>query len=358
MRLFFFLLLLITSYLNASSLYSVILAGGSGERLWPISRKVCPKQLISLDGNKTFLEQAIDRLHLTLPQENIWICTAQYHANAIAQCVGDTIGRIIIEPAPKNTGPAILYSCLKLQEHDPDATVIFLPSDAYIPETDNATFAKFVKEALTFSEMHDVVTLFGLKPLYPATGYGYIEFDSNSATSPPFKITQFHEKPCYERAEQYVKSSMLWNQCTFCAKVSVLIDEFKKNAPEMYNQVIAYINGTSAYENIQKDSIDYAVMEKSDNVWVLPVDYTWYDVGTIGVFLSLKKELGLIDTKTIEYDTYNNLVDVPGKLVALLGVENLCIVEANNVLFIGKQEIIQQTRELVNQLKKINSEHL
>ncbi len=345
--------------LNASSRYAIILAGGSGERLWPISRKERPKQLLSIDGKKTFLQQAIYRLEDMIPKDNIWICTAQHHAKKIDKCVGVEVGNILVEPAARDTGPAILYSCLQLQAKDENAVVIFLPSDAFIPETENATFAAFVTRAFDFAQKHDHVALFGLQPTYPATGYGYIEFDKNNFKSDHYKITKFHEKPCYERAQNYIARGMLWNQCIFCSKVSVLIDEFKKQAPNMFAKVKACIDGQGSYEDVQKDSIDYAVMEKSDNLWILPVAYSWLDVGNIEVFLSLKNQYSVLHNDIVSFDATNNLVDVKGKLVGLLGVDNLCIVQTDDVLLIAKRDMIEKTRELVGQLKQgENQEYL
>ena len=336
---------------QASSAYCIILAGGSGERLWPISSKERPKQLLSVDGERTFLEQSIHRLYGIMPRENIWICTAKCHEKKIQKHVGDVVGNILVEPAARDTGPAILYSCLKLQAHDPDASVIFLPSDAYIPENENEKFAQFITRTFDFVKQHDHVVLFGLRPTHPATGYGYIEFNQESESNGFYTITKFHEKPCYERAEEYLARNMLWNQCIFCSKVSVLINEFKKHAPNMFAMVTAYLNGKGSYEQVEKDSIDYAVMEKSDNLWILPVSYRWCDIGNIEVFLSLKNEHNRLYNNVVSVDSTNNLVDVPDKLIALLGVDNICVTCVDDVLLIANRDSMAKMRQLVAKVK-------
>lgn len=338
-----------------NNIYCVILAGGSGERLWPLSRQKKPKQLLTLASEKTLLEQAIDRISPLVPQENIWISTIERHVETIKDHVGDRVGNILIEPASRNTGPSILLSCLKLYEYDPDAIVVFVPADSFIPASDNQKFVDYLVDAFDFVIHHDHITLFGVKPTYPATGYGYIEFDVSEVRRShiPHKVIKFREKPSPEVAQQYVESGkMLWNTCMFCGKVSVFIDEFKKEAADIFFGVTGYLNNLSTYEKVKAESIDYAVMEKSNHISVLPVDFTWYDVGNIAVFLSLKEQYSTIKNKLVVADAHNNLVDVPDKLVALVGIHDICIVETDDALLITKRDQAEQVRAIMKQLKQ------
>ncbi len=333
--------------------YCVILAGGVGERLWPLSRQQKPKQLLEIQDNQTLLEQAIDRVVSLVGYKNIMISTTKQHESAIKNMFDGRIGGIIVEPGLRNTGPAILLSCLELYEKDPEAMIVFLPSDPFIPSNDNVKFCQALEHAIQNVSNHNQITLLGVRPTYPATGYGYIEFDKNKL-HPPYGIKKFHEKPVLATAQEYIKSnSMLWNISIFCGKATVFINEYKNLAPEMYQGLINYLAGKSSYDEVKSDSIDYAIMEKSRNISVLPVDFDWCDVGNIEVFLSIKKQLGsLNEENVIKTESTNNLVDVPKKLVALIGVHDLCIVETDEVLLITKREEAEKVRDIVKQLKQ------
>ena len=342
--------------MDYKNVYFIILAGGSGTRLWPLSRKNKPKQFLSVGTEKTLIDQAIERVSSLVPKENIWISTTKEQEENIIAHVGEKIGQIIVEPGLRNTGPAILLACLELQKQNKKASVIFLPADPFISDKDS--FVGYVKQAIDFTLSYDHITLLGLTPTYPATGYGYIEFDRlfekpKHGTFEPFPVIQFHEKPSLETAKAYIKkNNMLWNIGMFCGKVSVFVDEFKKVAPEIYEGVTAYVNGQGGYNNVKSDSIDYAVMEKSDNIFVLPVDFPWCDVGNIEVFLTIQKDAMKLKNNTISVNAKNNLVDVKNKLVALIGVDDLCIVETDDVILVTKRDEAKKVKLVVNQLKK------
>jgi len=333
--------------------YCVILAGGIGERLWPLSLQNKPKQLLEICNNQTLLEQAIDRASLLMPKNNIIISTTQQHQEIIEKLFGSRIGHVIVEPGIRNTGPAILLSCFKIYEKDPEAMVLFLPADPFIPQKDNKKFAQCVEHAIDFTSQNDRIALLGVKPTFAATGYGYIEFDPK-AIPQPSPIKKFHEKPSQDTAQTYLGcKSMLWNIGIFCAKASVFIEEYKHTAPEIYQGVIDYQEGNAPYESIKSDSIDYAIMEKSNRVSVLPVDFAWCDVGNLEIFLSIKDMFGsLKNDKVFSSESHNNLVNVPNKLVALIGVSDLCVVETDQVLLIAKRQDTQKIRDVVKQIKQ------
>lgn len=331
--------------------YFVILAGGSGERLWPLSRQNKPKQLLSVGSEQTLLEQAINRVEPLASRENILVCTTEQHAHSISNLVGSRIGNIIVEPGARNTGPAILLSCLELQQKDPHAVVVFMPADPFIPAKDNNKYVQFLEHALDFVSQEDKIILLGVKPTYAATGYGYIECVDAKL---PTRVKKFHEKPTLEKAQEYEQSNaMLWNIGMFGGKVSVFINEYRQLAPQMYAGVIKARAGVAPYDDVESNSIDYAIMEKSNNVYVLPVDFAWCDVGNIEVFLSIKEQLGYLKNhKIVAIESRNNLVDVPGKMVALIGVSDLCIVETDQVLLITRREDAEKVRAVVKQLKQ------
>ncbi len=338
-----------------NSVYGVVLAGGSGERLWPLSRQSRPKQFLCLGSEKTLLEQSIDRLRLLPDIDFVFVTSAQSHVSPIMKHVGNRIDTVIAEPMGRNTGPAILYTCFELYKKDPDALVVFVPSDAFIPESDNALFCRYVQRMIRFISTHDSIALLGVHPTHAATGYGYIEYNINERILSMCKVNRFCEKPSCELASNYIKQgNMLWNIGMFGARVSVFIEEFKRHAPDMFQAMEAYIKGEGSYEDIPAVAVDYAVIEKSDNTWVLPVDFSWCDVGNLEMFLSIKY-LGQNSMKNmLQVDACNSLVDVPDKLVALIGVDDLCVVDTGDTLLISKRSDVEKVREVVAQLKQNN----
>lgn len=336
-----------------TTVYCVILAGGSGTRLWPLSRANKPKQFLSVGSELTLLEQAVARVSLSVPRSNIWVGTTKEYVEKVQECVGGKIGNIVVEPGVRNTGPAILLSCFEIYKKDPDACIVFLPSDPFIPEKDRFVF--FLDNAIDYIIKNEKIALLGLKPRYPATGYGYIEYDEHSGKA-PFLVKKFHEKPALDIAQQYCKQgNMLWNISMFCGKARVFLEEFKKEASHMFEGVRAYVEGIACYEDVVADSIDYAVMEKSKQVCVFPVDFEWFDVGNVEVFLSLQQGYKPNKSKVVSVDAENNLVNADGKLIALVGVHDLCIVETDDTLLITKRDQAEKVRQVVQKLK---TEHL
>ena len=331
--------------------YIVILAGGKGERLWPLSRQTKPKQLLPFEQNSTLLEQTIQRVKKLVPQKNIWVVTTKQHEQSIKELVGAQVGTIIAEPLPRNTAPAILYTCLCIKEQNPQATVAFLPADHVIkPEKD---FSNALLTAMAYAHDHNLIALLGLKPTYAATGYGYIEYKQDHRDL--HTISRFHEKPMLAHAKRYIKkSNMLWNIGIFCGTVATFIQEYELHAYELYKKITKFYATHHGYEDAQNISIDYALIEKSIKTVVLPVEFEWSDVGNLDVFLTAQKKV--IPSQVITIDAKNNVVQVPDKLVALIGVNDLCIVQTNDALVIAKRSEVEKVKLVVQQLHKNNQE--
>ena len=267
------------------NLYCVALCGGSGTRLWPYSRKERPKQLLTINSSKTLIEQTLDRVRpLVYSNDQLWVITTKDHATAVRDCLGDQAGNIIVEGASRNTGPAVIYACMEIYKKDPDALVLFLPADAFIPESDYGKVLVYLDNALTFVEAHRRISIFGMTPTRPEIGYGYIEYDRTEGDGAPFyRVKKFHEKPNRPTAEEYLRlGTFAWNITMFCAPVSVVLEECQRVSPKLVTQVEEAIEGTRRYDEVDSIAIEPALMEKSKHIWVLPVSFEWCDVGNVG----------------------------------------------------------------------------
>lgn len=331
-----------------SDFFGVILAGGKGERLWPLSRERLPKQLLLLH-QKSLVAHTFDRLTTVIPFQNCAVITIAEQAENISTALHDQCP-IIIEPHARNTAPALLLSCLQIAQKNPDAIILFSPADHYINEL--SKFSDMMQQALIQGAHQDSIILIGIKPTTPATGYGYIEYKpSDGACS---EIVRFHEKPSLEQAQRYCKeNNMLWNIGIFCAKASVFIEEYKRLAPEIFVGVHDYFvtGDQDSYQNLPSISIDYAIMEKSSHLSVIPADFAWSDVGNLATFLSLHT-LHARQQKQINLDAHNNLVMTEGKLAVLIGVDDLCVVQTDDVLLIAKRDDVEKVKMAVSELKK------
>lgn len=331
-----------------NKVYLVILAGGKGERLWPLSRSALPKQLLSFVDNISLLEHTIRRLKTISFHHELSIITTHEQYELIKDSVGHLVDALYIEPASRNTAPAILYTCNAIYEKDPQALIAFIPADHYIE--DAAAFIASLEKALRHAAQAECITLLGVRPTFPATGYGYIEYlEQEHHDIMPIK--SFHEKPTASMAAHYLTNpTMLWNIGIFAARASFFIEEFKQTAPELYAQFACYQQGALEYSALTSISIDYAVIEKSASTMVLPVSFKWSDVGNLDTFLSLKLANNKIDTTIIAIESQNNIV-ASKKLTALIGVENLCIVETDDAILIAKRDDVEKVKLILQELK-------
>jgi mannose-1-phosphate guanylyltransferase len=319
-----------------------------------------------------------------MPREQVFVSTTAVYEAPIKKAVGHLIGGILVEPGSRNTGPALMLSSLRIYEQDPEALIIFVPADPYIPASDSALFVTCLQSMIDHSARNPVISLCGVKPTYPATGYGYIAYgDEREVTlraqalratalqatvqqatvqqatvqqaaalrAVALPVIAFKEKPSLALAHNYVDSGMmLWNTGIFCASAHVFLAECKTHAPQLYADIVAVHKGTKKYDDVEAISIDYAVLEKSKNIAVVPATFSWCDVGNVAVFLSLQQS----DTTTsiVTIDAHNNKVSVPNKTVALVGVDDLCIIETADSLLICKQSEAEKVRNVVQYLKK------
>jgi mannose-1-phosphate guanylyltransferase len=335
----------------------VILSGGGGERLWPLSRKNKPKQFIPFLGEKSLLEQTIERISPLVKNENkIGVITNKKQVAQVLQATSRKLDFVLDEPAARNTGPAILYSCFELAKKDKDAVVIFLPADSYVHQCEK--YIAYLQKAIEYASQNEKIVTLGVMPTKPATGYGYIQACSQKINcGQVYDVFKFHEKPKKKLAEKYMhQGNMFWNIGVFVAKVSVFLNEFESCAAELFYSVQNYLNKKITYEEIEKISVDYAVMEQSRNVVILPCDFDWTDVGNLDVFLTLQNQYKKENTKVINVDGQRNLIQLSrsskNKLVAFIGVSDLCVVEDDDVILVARRDEVEKVKQLLPKIKE------
>lgn len=345
--------------------YAILMAGGVGSRFWPVSTQDFPKQFHDMLGTgDTLIQKTFQRLAHLIPKENIYILTNErYNDLVLEQLPEVTQKQVILEPAMRNTAPCILYASLKIQKENPDAVMIVAPSDHWIE--DEQAFSNNVKQAFDFCEKNDALMTLGIQPTFPNTGYGYIEFDK-SASEDIKSVNQFREKPDYEAAKEFIaKGNFLWNAGIFMWSVKSVVEAFKKNQPSLYAHFEAGIStyntqGEAAFieENYPKAeniSVDYAIMEKSSNVFVIAADFDWNDLGTWGSLYDKldKTENGnaVVNARTLVEDATGNMISTPkNKIVVIDGIQDYIIVDKDEVLLIfpkSKEQDIKKTLQKV-----------
>lgn len=354
--------------------YAAILAGGLGTRFWPKSRASFPKQFLDiLNTGETLIQATYKRYSSFIPEENIFIITSNEYTDIIKkQLPGIQEENILAEPSRKNTAPCVAYISFKLFLKDPEACLIVAPSDHLV--TDTKTFEELSFQGLKFAEKEKAFVTLGIKPTYPNTGYGYIQFDA--ATAPKedtvFKIKNFSEKPDLELAKTFLASGdFLWNAGIFMWNVKDILDAFEKFQPEMYELFAAEkenLNTEKETEAIERIyplctsiSIDYAIIEKADNVYVIPASFGWSDLGTWNsAYSNLAKddhENALAGENILIIDSINSMISAPHeKLVVIQGLEDFIVVDTPDVLLICKKEKEQHVKEFLSEVKKKKGE--
>jgi mannose-1-phosphate guanylyltransferase len=350
--------------------YVVIMAGGVGERFWPMSRKTRPKQFIDILGTgKSLLQQTYDRFMSVCVPENLFITTnVRFKDLILEQLPSLNPNQIICEPTRKNTAPCIAYAAYKIHSLNPDARIVVAPSDHIILKED--AFTRVILDALKAATKNDWLFTLGITPSRPDTGYGYIQYVQNSVfpENPHMKkVKTFTEKPNLEMAESFVLSGdFLWNSGIFIWSARAIMDAFEKYQPEIsyvfreamgvYNTAEEVDYMSTAYATCKSISIDYAIMEKADNVYVFIAELGWSDLGTWGSLFEVRtKEAdnnALVGKNVMLYDTSNCIINIPAeKLVVIQGLNDYIIAESDNALLICKKSDEQQLRQIVNDIK-------
>jgi len=350
---------------GGNHLICLILAGGRGVRLWPESTEARPKQFCKFFGDKSMLEQTIDRT-MAVGADTVMIVTSQDQAETVEQVVrsGNYDGvEVIGEPQGKNTAPAVGLAIARYFDSRPEDVIAVFPSDHFV--SDVAAFRWVLDKAVKAAQAGYLVTI-GIKPSYPETGYGYIQADSHdiSGIAGVYRVKSFKEKPDSVTAEHYINSGgYFWNAGIFVGRIDVFAQEFARHLPEVYRFIEkGFGDYLASYDSLPEISIDYGIAEKSDRVAVVPGDFGWSDVGSWKALADLfegdKDGNVLLGPDIIAVNAGNCLVKQNHRTVALLGVRDLVVVETPEVVMVCHKEEAQKVRILVDILSEMGKNHL
>ncbi|MCF6296353.1 MAG: mannose-1-phosphate guanylyltransferase [Flavobacteriaceae bacterium] len=346
--------------------YAILMAGGVGSRFWPVSTQDFPKQFHDMLGTgETLIQKTFSRLSKLIPSENIFILTNERYNDLVFRQLPEVTKRqVVLEPAMRNTAPCILYASLKIQKENPDAVMIVAPSDHWIE--DETAFTKNVQQAFDFCSQNDALMTLGIQPTFANTGYGYIEYDksANNAIKP---VSQFREKPDYDTAKEFIaQGNFLWNAGIFMWSVNSVVKAFQNNQPELFE---LFKKGIEVYNTDFEDdfvrdnyakaeniSVDYAIMEMSKNVFVLPAEFDWNDLGTWGsLYDKLDKDdngNAVVNARTLTEDASGNMIRTKNdKIVVVDGLQDYIIVDKDDVLLIIPKSKEQDIKKVLQKVK-------
>jgi mannose-1-phosphate guanylyltransferase len=353
-------------------MYAVIMAGGKGTRFWPKSREKMPKHLLDIVSEKTIIQETVERIAPIVPAENILIVTGLSHADELMKQVPQILAEnILIEPVGRNTAPCIGLAALHIKRKSPEGVMAVLPADHLIGDSDR--FRQLLSYAADMAGRGDYLLTIGITPVFPETGYGYIEqgeLKCNVNGESVYAVASIREKPALEQAKAFLeKGGFYWNSGMFVWRADTILHAIEKWLPDIYAGLLQIEDaiGTDrekemidhVYREIKPISIDYGVMEKADNVFLIRGDFGWSDVGSWDTLWEVSNKdsngnavhgQGLF----IGVEAKNSLVHSPRKLVALVGVEDLIIVETEDSLLICKRGCSQDVKKAVENLQEKN----
>jgi mannose-1-phosphate guanylyltransferase len=347
--------------------YALIMAGGSGTRLWPLSRQSQPKQAIELIGNRTMFQHAVDRLNGLLPPERVLVVTAREYVEVLAsQVPGVPPENFIVEPMARGTAGAIGLAAVHLKHRDPEAVMAVLTADHYIRDVEK--FCRVLSAAARMAEGGRIVTL-GIKPSFPATGFGYIcrrERVSGLDGFEVYEVDRFVEKPNAAKAAEFLKSDLYsWNSGMFIWRISRIMSEFACQMPDLFSslqRIEAALDTqdetevlTEVWPQVRKETIDYGIMEGAEDVAVIPVDIGWTDIGDWAAIYELHQpdEMGnvVVGASHVGVGTRSSFIQGSKKLVATIGLEDVIIIDTEDAMLICARDRAQDVKLVVEQLQ-------
>lgn len=339
----------------AGSNHIVIMAGGVGNRLWPLSTEELPKQFVDVLGcGRSLLQLTVDRFQGICPPDNVWVVTSEKYAEVVKEqlpMLPD--GNILKEPCRRNTAPCIAYAAWKIKKRDPSANMVVTPSDHFV--ADIQEFRRVIKSALGFVNGSDAILTIGIKPSRPETGYGYIEAvlgNSTLSNKEIFRVDSFKEKPSLEVAESYVaKNNFYWNAGIFIWNVSTIVNAFRvyqSPIASLFESLMPYYFTDSEQEHVnvrfpecRNISVDYAIMERAEEIFVFPASFGWSDLGTwMSLHDNMQRDINgnvVVGGEVRLAETHNCIVSTEGlKRVVVIGVDNCIVAEKDNNLLVCK----------------------
>jgi mannose-1-phosphate guanylyltransferase len=354
--------------------YVIIMAGGVGSRFWPLSRREKPKQFLDILGSgETLLQQTFRRFKSTCPKKNIYVVTSAEHKNITVEQLGIDPSNVLAEPFRRNTAPCIAYASFRILKENPDAIITVTPADHLIVKEEE--FCHVIQESMDFVSKNDILLTLGIKPDRPETGYGYIQADRKKPVKGHdnlLMVKTFTEKPDIDLAKIFIQSGdFYWNSGIFIWNIKSIITAFEKYLPDMF---AAFDEGhsffgtddeqsfiTRTYTECRSISIDYGIMEKADNVYVMCSDIGWSDLGTWSSLYehSASDKMGnsTISGNVFSYDNKGNIFNIsPDKVAVIQGLDDYIVVETDDVLLIVKKSEEQNIKHYLEDVKKETKE--
>ncbi len=353
------------------NVYAVIMAGGVGSRFWPRSRAKTPKQLLKIFSEDTMIQATVKRLDGLIDSDKILIITNKIQKEQIIEQLPKIpIENIIAEPFGKNTAPCVALSAVIVNKLNPDSIIVTLPADHLI--LDEILFKETLVKAIEFASSNNALVTIGIKPSRPETGYGYIQINDKQSSDSIYKVQTFAEKPNLSTAKRFVSSGdFFWNSGMFIWKSSEILLAFETLLPDMYEEIakIANVIGTSefdatltqVYGEVKSISVDYGIMEKSPYVYMVKGDFNWNDVGSWEAVYQLSNQDENHNTKIgniFTEKTYSSYIYNPEKFTAVIGLDNLIVIETKDSLLICNRENAQSVKDVVDYLKINNQTEL
>jgi len=349
--------------------YVIIMAGGVGSRFWPLSRRERPKQFLDIVGSgETLIQQTYRRFKKSCPEKNIFIVTATDHRDIVIEQLDIDPSRVLVEPFRRNTAPCLAYGTFRILKENPAAVIAVTPSDHIIIKEEK--FTEVIQNCYDFAEKNDALVTLGIKPDRPETGYGYIQADRKKPVKGYqnlLKVKTFTEKPDLHLAKVFIESGdFYWNSGIFVWNIKTILRSFEKHMPDMYTVFDegrelfgtklekSFIGKT--YAECKNISIDYGIMEKAENVYVMCTDIGWSDLGTWSSLYDHSEvdvhKNAVIRGEIFSYENDGNLFNIgPGKIAVIQGLKDYIVVDSDNVLLIVKKEEEQNIKQYLEDVK-------